>query len=514
MHGFNKDNDRKILPRWRSFDKTLKLGELNSVSPARIHHRNTIDFLFTKKVDWEKNRTLGHASDFVGAALTLGKEKEATEAALFLLQSKQNVSPWAIELAKRTITNSGSVDQVTSLVELDETVLHQRVNTLRNLLRSEPRDPITWVELSLSYAMLGQGKQAERSMVVALQLATNNRFILRSAGRLWVHLDNPERAHDIVSRADITRYDPWLLAAEIAIGSLEGKTPKFVKAARRTINESRYSPNHISELASALATLELTAGNLKKAKRLFNQSLKHPTENSIAQAAWASRQHKSIKFITNHLEGWNAFEAGFWVHFQNSKWQDAVSQCKYWQNDQPFSSWPSVFGSYVTSVALEDHTAGVLFAKRGLIANPTDFTLLNSLAFSSINLGDMATARKTLSAIDSAKLADQEWLVLQATRGLLEYRTGNTDDGFRLYENARSKARKIKGEYGYKLLSMATVYHAIEEINSHSNRGDVVIADAFRNLKKVDDPIFKVLEDRLKMLVENSKGIMMPDRRG
>ena len=444
MHGFSKDDDRKIVPRWRSFDQTLKHGELSSASPVGTHHRYTTDFLLIKKVDWEKNRTVGHASDFVGAALTLGREKEATEAALFLLHGNQNVSPWAIELAKRAITNTGDVDQVTnpSTVEMEETILRQRVNTLRNLLRSEPKDPITWVELSLTYAILGQGKQAERSMVVALQLATNNRFILRSAGRLWVHRDNIERAHDVVSKADITRFDPWLLSAELAIGSLEGKTPKFVKSARQTINANRYSPNHISELASALATLELTAGSIKKAKKLFKQSLLHPTENSIAQAAWASRQDKSIQFRTQYLEGRNAFEAASWVHFQNSQWKEAVSQSKFWQHDQLFSSRPSSFGSYVSSVALEDYATSERFAELGLIANPTDFTLLNSLAFSSINLGNTDKAKKALSDVDSTKLTDQERLVLQATRGLIEYRTGNTTIGFKLYQDARTQARR------------------------------------------------------------------------
>ena len=43
---------------------------------------------------------------------------------------------------------------------------------------------------------------------------------------------------------------------------------------------------HISELASALATVEFSENNLRQSKKLIKLSLKEPTENSIAQAIW------------------------------------------------------------------------------------------------------------------------------------------------------------------------------------------------------------------------------------
>ena len=159
---------------------------------------------------------------------------------------------------------------------LEKPTLYEQVRILRHLLRTEPRDPIAWVELSRTYAILGLREQAERSMAVALQLAMNNRFVLRSASRLWIYLDDPERAHDIIGRADRTCYDPWLLAAEIAIGSIDKKTPRFVKAARLMLSRGQFSPAHISELASAVATLELASGSIKKSKKLFGRSLEHP----------------------------------------------------------------------------------------------------------------------------------------------------------------------------------------------------------------------------------------------
>src|SRR5690242_21067869 len=43
-----------------------------------------------------------------------------------------------------------------------------------------------------------------------------------------------------------------------------------------------------SELASALATEELEAARARHARRLFEQALTAPTENTVAQATWAA----------------------------------------------------------------------------------------------------------------------------------------------------------------------------------------------------------------------------------
>jgi hypothetical protein len=57
-------------------------------------------------------------------------------------------------------------------------------------------------------------------MMTALQLAPQNRHVLRSAARLFLHVGDPECAHDLVARNDATKNDPWLIAAEIAIAYL------------------------------------------------------------------------------------------------------------------------------------------------------------------------------------------------------------------------------------------------------------------------------------------------------
>ena len=503
MAGFSTDKDRKVIPRWRTFNLTVRLGELHSIESPLVHRQATFDFLAQRIMDWRKHGTAGHAADLVGAALMLGREGDAAEAARFLLHDDLNVSPWARELAEQALRTPDNTYEVPIPKVIETSTLREQVRTFRHLLRTEPRDPITWVELSRAYAVLGLREQAEQSMTVALQLANNDRFVLRSACRLWVHLDDPERAHDIIVRAERTHHDPWLLSAEIAIGSIAERTPRFVKSARRMLSRGTLSPAHLSELASAVATLELNSGSIKKSKGFFRQSLKSPTENSIAQAAWVSRQPNSaIRFDDQCLELNNSFEAASWNYYHESQWKLAVEQCKLWQFDQPFSSRPGVHGSYVSAVALGDYETSEWFARQGLRANQSDFTLMNNLAFALINRGNMKEARETLSIASRLQSSDLERIVLHATKGLLAFRTGDVAVGRKLYSDARAKARHLRN---HQLLTLASVFHAIEEVSQQVSDSSSVLTEAFHALRRDPDPIFKALERKLTKMMPNHR---------
>ena len=499
MAGFSTDENRKVIPRWRTFDQTLRLGELDSVLPPRVQQQITADFLARKATDWLEYRTVGHAADFVGAALALGREGEAAGAARFL-QDNPDVSPWARELGVRALGRVEDTEIVSSPKPLGQAVLRERVRTLRDLLRVEPRDPVTWVELSRTYIILGLREQAERTMTIALQLAMNSRFVLRAASRLWIVLDDPERAHDIISRADRTRYDPWLLSAEIAVGSVGEKTPRFTKSARQMLAGGQFSLGDISELASAVATLELGSGSTKKARRLFELSLDQPTENSIAQAAWASRQNRIIRLDHRYLSRPSTFEARSWHYYSESKWRQAIDECQSWLYDQPFSSKPGIHGSYVSGTALEDYPRSEQFAREGLIANPSDFSLLNNLTFALIKLGNLAEAKEALSRASRLQLSVRHQAVLQATQGLLAFRTGDVTGGRQLYADARAKARKVQDR---RLLALASAFHAIEEASQNTPHRRSVRSEALQIVRQERDPIFRVVERRLDKLGES-----------
>ena len=272
------------------------------------------------------------------------------------------------------------------------------------------------------------------------------------------------------------------------------------------LTERRFSPVHISELASAIATLEFNHGNVKRSRQLFDLSLENPTENSIAQAAWASRQNSSIRIDDKHLNRPNTYEARARFFYSKSRWKEVIKECELWLFDQPFSSRPCEYGSYVAAVALEDYKTCQRFTERGLIVNPADFTLLNNLAFARINLDDIEGAKEALSKIDRSQLSNGHQVVLQATQGLLAFRTGDVAVGRQLYLNARSEARKTQHQDDSKLLALASVFHAIEEISQRVSDNKPMLFEALQAVKRVHDPIFRVLERKLtKMIPHKNK---------
>lgn len=497
MAGFISGKDRQVIPRWRTLRETLKRRELDSVVPQRVRSKGASDFLAQKLMDWKRHQTIGHAADLVGAGVALGREEEVTGAARFLLRNDVHSSSWARELAVHVLDGRDNGEIVASTpVEMEEAYLHGQVRSFRQRLHNEPRDPILWVELSRVYATLGLEEQAGCCMSVAHQLATNNRFILRSACRLFVHLGDPERAHEILVRSDRTPYDPWLLAAEIAVGSIVGKRSKLIRPARRMLSGGNFARSHVSELASALATLELGSGSLRKAKRLFKLSLEEPTENSIAQAAWMSWRERDIYFEDRSLTRFKAFEAQSWISLQKGDWDQAIGQCKLWQFDQPFSSWPSIFGSFIAAIVLENYETSEWFAKTGLRANPADFLLLNNLAFARINLGDLEGAEEALTRAFRSQMSERESVVIQATKGLLAFQTGKTEVGRHLCSDALASARKLAGQ-DLLLLSLTYLFLVKELIMREGLEGSAELNQAFHAVKQGRDPIFRVLEDRL-----------------
>ena len=495
MSVFDPEIDRKILPRWRTFDMTLNLGELGSGSMSLLHQRITDGFLVSRISDWKRYRTVGHAADLVGAALTIGKETLAIEAASFLLQDDLSVSIWIRELARKVLDSPSDKNELKLVRQLEKPEQYMHIRFFRQCLRIEPIDPIIWVDLARVYATLGQRDQAKKCITVAQQLAADNRFVLRSAGRFWIHLGDPERAHDLIVKSKVTRNDPWILAAEIATSSASGKTSKFTRAAYRMLSDSNYRARHLSELASAVATLELYSGNTKKARNLFAQSLVDPTENSIAQAIWAAKRDPRIHIENQHLESINAFEARSRSYYARSEWKGIIDNCWKWQFDQPFSSGPSISGSYISAVALEDYSESESFARYGLTANSSNFTLLNNLTFALASSGKLEEARNILSKIEDTQITGEDRAILQATRGFLSFRQGNDLEGHKLYLDALSIARSTKEN---RLIALASVFYAIECLNFTKSENTDIVFQALQALRKFNDPMSGILEYRLK----------------
>jgi tetratricopeptide (TPR) repeat protein len=144
---------------------------------------------------------------------------------------------------------------------------------------------------------------------------------------------------------------------------------------------------------------------------------------------------------------------------------EALINARGWLRDQPFARDPALFGSYRAAL-IKDYAAAISFARAGLRANPHDYMLQNNLIFALASSGDVETARQQLPLLEEAtrgKTLDGEWdVVLDATKGLIAFRGGDTASGRATYLDVIRRAKEPS------LKAMALIMWAREEITART----------------------------------------------
>lgn len=456
--------NRKIIPRWRDFLTTAALGQLAPSSAAQPELPFPTASELEAREAWRRHRTLWHALDLLGSAFVIGdtNDEEVQSAATYVSKYGDDCPSIARVLAEKLL-NPRREPEVTEAAPENEEMTRREIHLRRLRLQSEARNSILWVDLARLYTNLGEKKKAERAIENAYYLASENRFILLAATRFFVHIGEHDRALRILRTNSLSETDPWVTAAEIGVSTFSKASPRLLKSGRRMLSSGDFSEFSTSELASAIATVELDEGNTKGAKKLFKQSLGLPTENSLAQAEWASAQLGNVQAVPQTSNIPRNYEAKALHAYRLAEWDDAVWNARQWLSDQPFSSRPVGVVSYLYSTILERYEEALRVLKLGLLSNPGDRGLVNNLAFALINLDRLADAESELGKINPTAVDDLSKITLVATRGLLLFRKGFPVQGRNLYLEAISLAKRDQNRH---YAALAALYLAIEEIQS------------------------------------------------
>lgn len=493
----HEDRDRKVVPRWRAFASTITGGELRPVATRKVPVPLPEDVLSARIHDWQANRTLAFAADLVGSAIAVGDKAKATEAAEFILAQSSNVPAAARHLAEHLLgkpqVEVGLPTPLEPHVPLEiETRRH--IHRIRHRLVSEPRNAFLWIDLARYYDCFGQTESANKAIRIALQLAPDNRFVTRAACRHFIKVDDYQLAHDIVRRSVLVKGDPWVLAAEIATASAARRTSRYIGYARDILNAGSCDPFHLSELASALGTLDLEAGKTKRGHKLIEFSLRNPTENAIAQAAWICRHFGGFSLANTLSKFQHAYEASAWEHFSHKRWKEAVTDAIRWLNDQPFSSRPAILGSYIGAITLNDDQLSGSIAKYGLVANPHDPVLQNNLACALARTGKPDKAAELLGRIRLSDLPSHNQVSCLATSGLVSYRLGDPRRGRELYSQSIALAKAIGDS---KRLALASLFLALEESRLDTQEAAQYRKDAIEIAHRQTEPDIEPLLQRV-----------------
>jgi len=443
--------------------------------------------------DWRANRTLSFASDLIGSALVQGVPSLAAEAAQFVVNLGTGAPSALRELALAALDDHPGASTDTPPRPNSISVLRTEIAEARRTLRESPRNPVLWVDLARLYTVIGQPDPAASAIRTALALAPESRFVLRAAARLFLHLDDPGRAYDLLRSAASTRSDPWLLASEIAFASVLGKAPRFVREGAAELGRGAYNPTELSELASGLGTLELEAGSVKRARKLFRQALRLPNDNALAQAQWANEHHLGLAPAETSVSRPRSYEARSQRLRLAGDWMGALAEARSWLFDEPFSRIAAAQASYLAAVPLGDYDEGARLAQAGLLASPRDPLLLNNLAFCWASAGRLDDAEARFGLIAAEDLMGPHRPALLATRGLLAYRRGRIEEGRDYYRRAGEEARRARSLF---LEGMAALYHAREALLAGAPDAEAIWKEASSLAAKASEPEVDVVRRR------------------
>ncbi len=451
MNSFS-EKTRRVIPRWRNFRVSAKLGE---ILPLRLPPPSEPMVLSAAEAwhVWDSTKNPNSAGELLSSGLLSGDEKAVREASAFLLNPRSQSSSFAQEFARSLLANESL-----SNISIPESHAGNDPRSVRALLRLNPFDAVAWADLARFHTIGGRFEKAHRAILTALRLAPDNRYILRTAVRCLIHLEKADQALFHLIRCETTEHDPWLLSAHLTASSIEGKISRLRKRAL-AVSTSDMDPLHLSELRASLASDELMAGNSKKGRKLLQAALQKPTENVIAQAWWASRvlnMEPPVHMVGRDL----AFEADTKAALASAQWENAERAASAWLADEPFSSRPAITCSFLHAVAFEEHEVAIQILRSALKANPGDPQLLNNLAFSLANIGKTEEASDLVRAALQAADKDNLKIAPLATSGLIDFRMGNAEAGRAKYREAMRMADDSKL---YSTKSLASLFLAREE---------------------------------------------------
>lgn len=456
MSAQNIDLSRNVLPRWRlSSNQVPQQADLPLTMKSRLMS-SSVEIQFQVNMLLDEFDATGKplfASEAMSTALSSGNMSLAIASARRLESLDLNSVPLVSDTVAR-ILNPQNFQQGNETDEFE-------IRRLKSTVRLYPASALTWLDLGLLYARLGQTQKATRAVSAASTIAGKDRRVARSCSRFWVHSNQPDRALWALERANNFKEDPWLLSAHLATSKSMGKSSIFMSAARQILKAQKFRDDQLSELGAALATSEIAHGAVKLAQSIVRKTQNQPTENAIAQIIWLEKSASvQFDFDTQATQISSAWEARAQEEFGRKNWLKSCEETMGWLLDQPFSSVPAARGSFVAATFLEDFELALDFAQRGSRANPLDAVVANNLAVCLAGAGKTEAARKAFNSFPKSKLTGRSSAVFQATDGLINYKEGNLDKARGLYRLARES---LSSKSDSEPLLLSYIYQGREE---------------------------------------------------
>lgn len=501
MSILHSKTDRRILPRWRLSKKASRSAEFFSTTRTKQVTANTEIFLNQAADDFERSPTIGMAAGLISSALLAGKTEKSEVAVEFVLEH-ENDSPHALLSLAKTLSNKEASDET----ELSHQI---SVAQTRELLRVYPNSPVLWSDMARHFASISNKKQAYRCMQTALKLAPDHRWMLRTSARFLVHQGDPIAAHKLLAQHSRTRHDPWLIAAELACAQVAGRPPKFWRQAGDILKRDSVAPVHFSELATAVAMMDLEAGEMKKARKCVNKGLVSPTENTLAQVFWAKEnRHLNDGFKLDELvrSAKDAYEADYQLNLANGELLKALASAETWADDEPFAARPKSEIAYIASL-LDNYDLVIKMASDvERLDSHKDPTLMMNSIFATLSSGKYSleshgvSLERLCSKLTSVANENKDSYHALANLGLWHYRYGDKAKGKDFYQKAILITQKL---HLTEAAALAATFLAREAILARDDSAGDVLQQAKELSKKSKSKASEFYVRKLDVLFQN-----------
>jgi hypothetical protein len=427
-------HNRQIIPRWLPHHKKI-LITTSSKKQSYIPTEYEIEQHNKLRDDWRMNKSISFAVQLVASAdiLNLTNDEYYKEALFFIKQQNNLITN--NELYKNLF--SFSTDDYYDILNINQNI-RKSIKDIKEKLLVCINDPILWIDLAYYYTISSCKKKAEKCIRVALSLNNYSPYIIRSAVRFFVFCQEPERALYILKNSPNLLSNPLLLSAEISVSEAFHFTTKNAKKGISLLNDGRHSCDDLAELNASIATIECNFGNLKKGKKLINNALLGPNENTLAQIQYLSKRN-NLPFSLQQFEVPCRYEANAFNNLYLHNYKDVITETKKWFDFHPFSPRPAMLFSFVNSTFFNGYEESISIIDKTFKLLPLNNLLLNNKAFALAKIGKIKEANdciKTILSSDRNESDDLDNNTLKATMGLIAYRSGIPDEGRKLYKEA------------------------------------------------------------------------------
>lgn len=463
---------RRVVPRWRASWVVAQTPEGRASKAGKAPD-------FTTALERSRSEFLSNADSIPIAAELMfiadraGNMNLAREAAQKILAAKDSIGASSLIRSASRIVGEQSADRADSLA-------NQFIREARRLLNRRFDNPVLLMDTAWAMTASGRAEAAERFVVAALSLAPQNRFVLRSAVRYFLHRGQKDRAHAILLRSETLAGDPWVQASEIAVATVLGKSSKLLKRLNRALEASDTLAENQSELGSAVATVHLNDGNDKRAKKLFAKTLLNPNDNVVAQAEWVSRR-LSLVVPETALKTKYSFEANSAHRYRSLDIGGAIEQADFWRADEPFASRPVAWLGHLHAINDDFHHASEFYQQAIELEDEPDIAGLLNQNFSRIETGALEIASHQLIQLSKDPEAPHHRAQILANAGALAYASGGHSVGRDLYERA-AVAAKLNNDLRTEALVRAFAARAAIKYGDPQSTEVLAAASTFAHL--------------------------------